>query len=158
MSVAPPCPSSRLVERGTPADPRGGRSERDPMVHLLVLAQDECVRLTCAEVLTRLGVDATAGAWPPAAGGVKPEAILAWEASEGDVAAIRALHGEVPLFVCTWRHRERWPASVDVVRLPFNAARVVRAVEQAVQEARQTADAGRVQRLGGSAVGGSAAT
>ncbi len=107
------------------------------MLHVLVLAEDECVRLTCAEVLTRLGFETTAGALPVRPGDRIPDAILVWEASEGDVEQIRAAHRQVPLLVCTWRHRSRWPESVAVVRLPFNGERVARVVERMVREMRK---------------------
>ncbi len=109
------------------------------MLHVLVLAEDECIRLTCAEVLMGLGFAATVGEWPPRASGGAPDAILVWEATEQDIPAIRAAHGEVPLLVCTWRHRDRWPESVGIVRLPFNAERVARIVEHTVREMRRLA-------------------
>ena len=112
------------------------------MVQLLVLAEDECVRLTCAEVLMRLGFQATPGAWPPRAGGGPPDAILVWDATDEDVKAIRAAHGEVPLFVCTWRPRDPWPPSVGIVQLPFNAERVAQVVERTVREMRKLAARG----------------
>ena len=104
---------------------------------VLVLAKDECVRLTCAEVLTRSGVAAAPGEWPPQAGERSPDAIVVWEASEADVAAIRAMHADVPVVVCTWGREGRWPDSVAVVRLPFNAERVARLVEHKVRETRK---------------------
>jgi hypothetical protein len=102
------------------------------MIHLLVLAEDACLRATCAEVLTRLGFRATVGAWPARGGDETPDAILILEASGADVSSIGAAYGDVPLFVCTWRHREHWPDSVRVVRLPFNGERVARMVELAL--------------------------
>jgi hypothetical protein len=107
------------------------------MVHLLVLAEDECIRLTCAEVLTRLGFAATAGGWPPRSEGGIPDAILLWEATKAAVSETRAAYGEVPLLVCTWRHREPWHESVGIVQLPFNAERVARIVERTLREVRE---------------------
>jgi hypothetical protein len=109
------------------------------MLHVLVVAEDECVRLTCAEVLTRLGFAASAGDWPPRPADREPDAILVWDAREEDIPAIRAAHGEVPLLVCTWRPRDHWPDSVGIVRLPFNAERVARIVEHTVREMRKLA-------------------
>ena len=106
------------------------------MINLLVLAEDECIRLTCAEVLSRYGLEAAAGDWPPRAGNGTPDAILVWEMMEADLSRIRAAYGGVPLLVCTWRHGVRWPEPIRIVRLPFNAERVARIVQRTVAQLR----------------------
>jgi hypothetical protein len=106
------------------------------MIQHQVRAEDECIRLTCAEVLSRLGLAASAGDWPPRDRSGTPDAILVWEMTEADIVRIRAAYGEVPLLVCTWRHGVRWPEPIRIVRLPFNAERVTRIVQRTIAQLR----------------------
>jgi hypothetical protein len=110
------------------------------MANVLVLAEDRCIGFTCAEVLTSSGFQARVGAWPAGAGaGVKPDVILAWDATEAHADLIRAAHGAVPLLVCTWAHRQRWPGAEGVVRLPFNAERVAQRLAETLRRANLSA-------------------
>jgi CheY-like chemotaxis protein len=102
------------------------------MVNVLVLAEDECIRFTCAEVLARMGFRPNVGA-PGDACAVIPDAILIWEPGVADVRATRAAYPDVPLLVCTWQHRQPWPETVEVARLPFNAERVGQMLHKVVR-------------------------
>jgi hypothetical protein len=66
-------------------------------------------------------------------GAVKPDIILAWDASESVARLIRTAHQGVPVVVCAWAHRQRWPQGTEIVPLPFNAERVATTLTQKLQ-------------------------
>jgi hypothetical protein len=110
------------------------------MSEVLVLAEDECIRVTCAEVLTRRGFRARgAPLRAPAPDDGFPNAIVAWEASANDVAEIRAAFGHVPVVVCTWAWREVWPEGVSPVRLPLDVERLTQLLHDTLRRAERAA-------------------
>ena len=102
------------------------------MTHVVVLADDACIRFTCAEVLAHLGFQTTLGEVRglPA---VTPDAILLWDSDRDDVSATHAAYPGVPVLLCTWDHRRAWPGADAVVQLPFNAARVARTLSKLIR-------------------------
>ena len=98
-------------------------NEEATMTRVLILADDDCIRFTCAEVLTRLGFEASSSA-ASGLSGAMPDAILLWETAAGSLRAIRAAYPGVPVILCTWDHRREWPGADAVVQLPFNGDRV----------------------------------
>jgi hypothetical protein len=102
------------------------------MARVLVLAEDECVRFTCAEVLRRIGFAASVGPLRGAVQGDPPDVLLIWEPKSADVADALATHGSVPSIVFAWDRRQHWPEGVTVVFPPFNAERIALALHQAV--------------------------
>jgi hypothetical protein len=94
------------------------------MVHVLVLAEDECVRFTCAELLKRLGFDASVGSASGARCDRDLDVILMWEAPASDASAVQAAYSTVPVVVLTWKRDQAWPDGVSTVRSPFNPERV----------------------------------
>lgn len=110
------------------------------MTHVLVLADDPCIRSTCVEILGRLGFRASAAprdAVPAAA----PDVVLLWEEEGRDdgLAAARHAYEKVPIVLCTWDHRRAWQGADAVVRLPFNVQRVASAVVRTLKHARTLA-------------------
>jgi hypothetical protein len=109
------------------------------VAHVLVLADDRCIQVTCAEVLGCLGFRVSVGAYPPRACESRPDVILVWEAGAADISAVRAAYRDVPLLVCTYDHRQQWNGTVGVVQLPFSRERVALALGRALRPARETA-------------------
>ena len=110
------------------------------MANVLVLAEDVCVGFTCAEVLRCSGFQASVGAWPAGVGAsVRPDIILAWDASESTARLIRAAHRGVPLLICAWPHHPDCPQGAGLVPLPFNTERVAHALTQTLRRAESSA-------------------
>ena len=115
------------------------------MTRVLILADDDCIRFTCVEVLARAGFHASSAelaALPAEA----PEAVLLLEKEADALATVRSTYPEVPVLVCTWDHRRAWPGADAVIQLPFNADRVsmmlfkiIRANQIGARPARATA-------------------
>ena len=57
-----------------------------------------------------------------------------WDASLGDLLAVRSALAGVPVFVCTWDRRASWPGASGVVHLPFNAERVAHLLYSAARD------------------------
>ncbi len=105
------------------------------MAHVLVLAQDECIRFTCAEVLKRFGFRTSTGPLQGAFAGEQPDVILMWEGQVADAVEALAIFDPVPVLVFTWDRRHPWPARARVVRPPFHGERLSLALHEAVQQA-----------------------
>jgi hypothetical protein len=108
------------------------------MTHVLVMADDECIRFTCAEVLSRHGFRASSaeGAAFPAQA---PDVVLLWESVADSLAATRAAYPGVPVIVCAWDRRREWPGADAVVHLPFNGDRVAKALLDTVRASQASA-------------------
>jgi hypothetical protein len=110
------------------------------MRDVLCLADDECIRLTFADVLKQRGFRAWSGPLSaPARPAFEadedtPDAIVLWQATRENAAEIRAASGEAHVLVCTWDGREPWPRGITVVPLPFNLDRLVRLIAGAPGE------------------------
>jgi hypothetical protein len=92
------------------------------MQRVLVLAEDECIRVSCAEVLRSLGME---GLTAPASGaGPAPDVVLVWDGLERDLRCASVAYPTVPVVVCTYDHRRPWPGTAAVVPLPFDARRL----------------------------------
>jgi hypothetical protein len=97
------------------------------MTHVLVLADDECIRFTCAEVLSQRGFRATTGAPPFGSREPGPDVVLLWEPCAAAVETARLRYAGAALVVCTYGS-PCLPPGATPAPLPFNAERVATAV------------------------------
>jgi hypothetical protein len=98
------------------------------MQRVLVVTDDECIQVSCAEVLRSLGMEVTTGV---ESGGAPPDVVLLWDGLERDIRHVGATLPGVPLVVCTYDHRRPWPGTAAVVALPFDARRLASALASA---------------------------
>jgi hypothetical protein len=98
------------------------------MPNVLVVAEDECIRVTCVEVLAACGFPAA----PEVARGVSPDVVLLWEPAARDIEQARQRYGDASLVICSWSGRPI-PPGATAAHLPFNATRVAAAVSQAAR-------------------------
>jgi hypothetical protein len=98
------------------------------MPNVLVVAEDECIRVTCVEVLTACGFPAAADV----ARGASPDVVLLWDPAAPELAAARDRYGDASLVICSWGERPI-PVGATAAHLPFNASRVAAAVSQAAR-------------------------
>ena len=105
------------------------------MAHVLVLAEDECIRFTCTEVLKRFGFRASMGTLRDVAPDELPDVVLMWEPEPADAMAAVASFRPIPVLVFTWDRRQLWPEGVRVVRPPFHPERLAIVLHQASQQA-----------------------
>jgi hypothetical protein len=97
------------------------------MQRVLVLAEDECIRVSCGEVLRTLGMEAFTA---PGGADHAPDVVLVWDGLERDLRSASATYPDVPVVVCTYDHRRPWPGTAAVVSLPFDARRLASALLQ----------------------------
>jgi CheY-like chemotaxis protein len=109
------------------------------MQRVLVLADDECIRVSCAEVLRSLGMEAVTS--PAGGAGAAPDVVLVWDGLERDLRCAADFHPAVPVVVCTYDHRRPWPGTAAVVPLPFDARRLASALLQVIRAAASAARA-----------------
>jgi hypothetical protein len=106
------------------------------MQRVLVVADDECIQVSCEEVLRSLGMEVASGL---ETGGAPPDVVLLWDGLERDIRHFRATLPGVPLVVCTYDHRRPWPGTAAVVPLPFDARRVASELTRVTAGRRATA-------------------
>lgn len=93
------------------------------MPNVLVVAEDECIRVTCVEVLAGCGFPAT---------DASPDVVLLWDPAASEIEAARNRYHQASLVICSWGGRPV-PPGATAAHLPFNAARVSAAVSQAAR-------------------------
>ncbi|MFL5263567.1 MAG: hypothetical protein ACJ79R_17830 [Anaeromyxobacteraceae bacterium] len=98
------------------------------MPNVLVVAADECIRVTCLEVLAACGFPAA----PEVARGASPDVVLLWDPAAPDIEAARSRYRDASLVICSWAGRPI-PPGATAAHLPFNATRVAAAVSQAAR-------------------------
>ena len=103
------------------------------MARVLVLADEDCIRLTCAEVLKKLGFEVDARSLQAAEPDGPPDVVFIWEGDEAYVMKVLAMYGSVPVLVFTANRLRVWPRGVIVVLSPFSSNRVARALHQATR-------------------------
>ena len=101
------------------------------MQRVLVLAEDECIRVSCGEVLRTLGMEAVTSL--AGGGGAAPDVVLVWDGLEHDLRSASAAYPTVPVVVCTYDHRRPWPGTAAVVPLPFDASRLASALMRVIR-------------------------
>ena len=100
------------------------------MLNVLVVAKDDCIRTSFAEVLKSLGFAVSTSSTTQ-----RPDAVVAWEPQPSEVAELRSTLGAIAVIVCTWDHRRTWEGATAVVPMPFRGSRVAREVTKAVRQA-----------------------
>ncbi|MFL5263588.1 MAG: hypothetical protein ACJ79R_09460 [Anaeromyxobacteraceae bacterium] len=101
------------------------------MQRVLVLGDDECIRVSCAEVLRSLGMEGVT--FPAGGAGPAPDVVLVWDGLERDLRCASAAYPTVPVVVCTYDHRRPWPGTAAVVALPFDGRRLASALLQVIR-------------------------
>src|SRR5690242_18603749 len=97
------------------------------MPRVLVIAEDECIRVSCGEVLRSFGMEVASSGDST---GALPDVALLWDGLERDLQQAGATLPGVPLVVCTYDHRRPWPGTAAVVPLPFDAHRLARTLQR----------------------------
>jgi hypothetical protein len=101
-------------------------------MRVLVIAEDECLRVTCAEVLARWGFEPSCAPTLAARDAADTDAILLWDGQGDQAVRAPSLVGVAAVVVCTWSRRRAWPGANEVVSLPFEPERVTAALRHAV--------------------------